>query len=94
MSDLVRPKDSRHRRIRVRPDRHGLSQSLELGWHIVTRNKIELVPVPQIHRAEIRSANARGVLQHTLEHWLQLARRGTDGFKNLRGRGLLFKRFA
>ncbi len=41
--------------------------------------------------AELRVANAHGVLQHGLEHWLKLARRAGDDAEDLRGCGLLLQ---
>src|SRR5262249_15811744 len=41
--------------------------------------------------AEFRLANSRGVLQHGLEHRLQLAGRAADDLQHLRGRGLLLQ---
>ena len=39
-------------------------------------------------------ADPRGVLQHGLEHGLQLTRRPTDDLEHIGGRGLLLERFA
>src|SRR5262249_15938372 len=44
-------------------------------------------------RAELGVACARGVLQHRLEHRLQLAWRAADDLQDLRGSGLLLQRF-
>src|SRR5262249_30188741 len=45
-------------------------------------------------RAELGVAYARGVLQHGLEHGLQVAGRTADDLQHLRGRGLLLQRLA
>jgi hypothetical protein len=46
------------------------------------------------HDAELCLADAGGVLQHRLEHWVQRARRPGDDLQYLGGRGLLFQRLA
>src|SRR5438105_12515407 len=44
------------------------------------------------HDAKLSSADARGVLQHCLEYWLQLTRRTADDLQDLRGCSLLLQR--
>ena len=60
--------------------------------YIVERDVLVVARLIQIHRAEVRPADARGILQHLLEHRFQFARRGADDLKNLRGRRLLLQR--
>ena len=47
-------------------------------WRIVERHGSKLLPVIQVHGAEFCAADSRRILQHALEHWLQLARRTAD----------------
>ena len=58
------------------------------------RRRFVRLAVPYIHRAEIRSANPRGIFEHLVEYRRQLARRRTDNLKDFRRCGLLFERFA
>ncbi len=57
-------------------------------------NDVVFFSVPQIHRAEIRTANACGILEHGLEDRLQVALRRRDDLQHFRRRGLLLQRFA
>ena len=54
------------------------------------RNELKNVTVTTVDRAKARVANSHHVFQHGRKHWLEVARRATDGLKNLRrGRLLL-----
>src|SRR6202011_5289892 len=66
--NLMGPDDGGKTAFRMRPDRCTLPRSRERRRQVVIRDDIETVPIPQIHRAEIRPTDARGVLQHFLEH--------------------------
>src|SRR6516164_2622119 len=46
----------------------------------------------QIESTKLGPTDAHRVLQHGLEYWFQLARRRTDNFQHLGGRGLLLQR--
>src|ERR1700761_4833408 len=63
-----------------------------LTWRIVECNGTEVVPVVQIHRAEICATDTGGIFQHFLEDGVELAGRGANDLKHLRGRRLLLKR--
>ena len=68
----------RMRSKRPRPERLGVGSG-----HVVKRYPPNHVPFKQMHRAEIRSADPRGVLQHLPEYRLQLTGRAADDLKNL-----------
>ena len=57
----------------------------------VHRHGAKVVSLSQDQSAEFRLADARGILQHCLEHRLELARRAGDDPEHLRGRGLLLQ---
>ena len=78
---------------RMRTDHPVFSQSREGQRHIVIRSRSEILAVPQIHHAEIRPTDPRGILEHFLEHRFQFAGRGADDLKNLGGCRLLLQRF-
>src|SRR5262249_10945280 len=59
------------------------------GWSVVHRGNSEGTPFVKEQRAELGLANSRRVLQHGLEHRLQLARRTADDAEHFRGRSLL-----
>src|SRR5436309_8310400 len=63
-------------------------------WHAEMRHRANATALAQEHLAKLGLADRDGMLQHSLEHWLQLTGRTTDNLKNLRGRGLLFQRLA
>ena len=48
--------------------------------------------IVEVEGAELGSADARRILQHSLEHRLQLAGRAANDLQHLRGRGLLLQR--
>src|SRR5262249_37731443 len=69
------------------PDK--LGESL---WDVEFCGRAErAIPIVE-HDAELCSADARGILQHGLEHGVQLAGRTTNYVQHLRGRGLLLQR--
>src|SRR6266566_3636136 len=94
LGHLMRLDDGSKRSPGIRSNRRPLPESRELRWDVVIGDDIVFLAIPQIHRAEFRSADTGGILKHLLEYRLQLAGRGTDDLKNLRGRSLLFERFA
>ncbi len=51
-----------------------LPGSHELRGNIVESDRTKAVSVEQIHESELRTANACRILQHALEHRLQIAR--------------------
>src|SRR5882724_441065 len=77
---------------RVWPPHLRLLQVSERRRNVVERDSSNEVSLVKNHGAEFRPADTRGVLQHLLEYRLQLAGRGTDDLKNLRGRRLLLQR--
>ena len=67
----------------------------ECRRHIVFRDNAELhLRRKEIDRAKFGFTQARGILQHRLENWLQFTRRAADDLQHLRGRGLLLQRLA
>ena len=60
----------------------------------VQRRHAEGIALASETDAELGLANARRVLQHGVEHRLQLAGRAADDLEHLRGRGLLLQRLA
>src|SRR5262249_6688516 len=68
--------------------------SLYIGWwRAIHGDSAESISFTQIHGAELGCADTRRILQHGLEHRLQLAGRTADNLQHLRGRGLLLQRF-
>src|SRR5262249_62158000 len=61
---------------------------------VVEGNTLERISAVHEQDAEFRFANSCGVLQHRLEDRLKIAGRAADDTEDLRGRGLLLKRFA
>jgi hypothetical protein len=61
---------------------------------VVQSDTFERVALVEQQIPEARLTDARCVLQHCLEHRLELAGRAADGFEHLRGRSLLLQRFA
>ena len=57
-------------------------------------NGTEAIAFAEVHRAEFGLADARGILQHGLEHRLQFAGRRTDDTQHVRRRRLLLQRLA
>ena len=55
---------------------------------------MERTVIVTVHHTELGLADACRVLQHGLEHRLQLARRTADDLQHLGGRGLLLQRLA
>src|SRR5262249_5669029 len=80
--------------VRRGPNWLALSCLDKRGRGVVERLGAEGVSVVQVERAELGLADARGVLQHGLEHRLQLAGRAADYAQHLRRRCLLLQRFA
>ena len=64
-----------------------------LRYVAVHRRNPECGAVVEQQIAEFRFADAGRILQHRLEHRLQLAGRRTDDAQHVRRRGLLFERF-
>ena len=64
------------------------------GWRVVHRSGAEAVALAEVKRTELGLADAGCVLEHGLEHGLQLARGTADDFQHIGGRGLLLQRFA
>jgi len=60
----------------------------------VRGNHAEAVSVAEIEIAELCLAKSHGVLQHRLEHRLQLAGRARNDLQHIGGRGLLRQRLA
>jgi hypothetical protein len=58
------------------------------------RRQGKILAVEPEQRAELGLADARRVLQHSLEYWLQFAGRAADDLEHVGGRGLLVQRFA
>ena len=58
------------------------------------RRQVKMLAVEAEQRAKFGLADADGVLQHGLEHWLQIAGRRTDDAQHVSGRRLLLKRLA
>ncbi len=63
------------------------------GWRVVHRSGAEAVALAEVKRTELGLADAGCVLEHGLEHGLQLARGTADDFQHIGGRGLLLQRF-
>src|SRR6478735_420022 len=61
-------------------------------WHVVEGDGTKCTVLIETHRAKVCATNARCVLQHTLEHRLQVARRAADDLQHLGGRCLLLQR--
>ena len=57
------------------------------------RNPPNSVPFDKVHRAEFGAANSRRVLQHALEHGIQVAGRAADNLKDFGRSGLPLQRF-
>jgi hypothetical protein len=57
------------------------------------RNALKKVTVTTVDCAKARVANSHHVSQHDCKHWLEVARRATDGLKHLRRSSLLLQRF-
>jgi hypothetical protein len=53
------------------------------------RNELKKITVTTVDCAKARVANSHHVFQHDCKHWLEVARRATDGLKNLRRGRLL-----
>ena len=68
------PRNRAETALRVRTDRH-LHLFGERMRHVIERHELEAVSVVQAHGAEIRTADARRILQHLLEYRLQFTRR-------------------
>src|SRR5262249_17259741 len=66
-------------------------QRVPFQWRAVHRDDAKRVSVVQQEIAEFRLADARGILQHGLEHRLQLARRAAYDAENLGRCGLLLQ---
>ncbi len=73
--DLMGTDDGGKTALRMRMDRHARPQSRERRWDVIAGSHGETVPVPQIHQAEIRAADTRGILKHLLEHRFQFTGR-------------------
>src|SRR5215813_9234575 len=58
------------------------------------RRQGKILAVEPEQRAEIGLADARRVLQHSLEYWLQFAGRAADDLKHVSSRGLLLEGLA
>ena len=65
----------------------------EFRRDVVEADGAKASPFIQIHEAELRAANARRVLQHALEHRLQIAGRSADHAQHFGRRRLLLQRF-
>src|SRR5216684_1104015 len=52
-------------------------------WRVVHRNGAEAIALAEVKRTELGLADASGVLQHGLEHGLQLARGTADDFQHV-----------
>jgi hypothetical protein len=60
----------------------------------VCRHKADSALLIKVERAEIGLTEPRRVSEETAEHRLQVAGRTADDLKDIRGPGLLLKRFA
>ena len=65
----------------------------QFGRRTDLRLKVKLVAVKAEHYSELSLADMRCVLQHGLEHRLQIAGGATDDLKNFRRGRLLLQRF-
>src|SRR5216684_6807316 len=63
-------------------------------WRVVHRSGAEAIALAEVKRTELGLADASGVLQHGLEHGLQLSRRAADDLQHISGGGLLLEGFA
>src|SRR5258705_634309 len=63
------------------------------GWRVVHRSGAEAVALAEVKRTELGLADAGCVLEHGLEHGLQLARGTADDFQHIGGRGFVLQRF-
>jgi hypothetical protein len=52
-------------------------------WRILRRNQVQGVTIPTVDISELPIAEAKGVLQHGLEHRLKITRRPADNPKHL-----------
>src|SRR5262249_32647175 len=64
----------------------------ESRWDVEFRGRAKRAILIVEHDAELGLADARRLLQHGLEHWLQLAGRTADDLQHLRSRSLLLQR--
>src|SRR5258707_7358490 len=62
------------------------------GWRVVHRSGAEAVALAEVKRTELGLADAGCVLEHGLEHGLQLARGTADDFQHIGGRRFLLQR--
>src|SRR5260370_17237814 len=69
------------------------SGRVDCGWSVVERSETVDLPLPQIHRAKRRPTDVRGILEHLVEHWGQIAGRRTDDLQHFGRCGLLLEGF-
>ena len=68
---------------------NAMRASAKAGGVLCVATRCEGVTIPTVDISELGVADAYGLLQHGLEHRLQIARRATDDLKHLRGGCLL-----
>ena len=94
VNDLPRASDTPKRELRARVNDGFTAPLLHMRCRSIHRDGPKPPALAKPHDPELCLADARGVLQHGLEHRLQLARRTADDVENLGGRGLLLQRLA
>ena len=80
------------RRTSARPIGGGSSCPVLLigGWESAHGSGVPALPVESMQLTESGVAQPHRLLDHRIEHGLEIAGRGIDDFQDLGGRGLLF----
>src|SRR5262245_14543664 len=93
MSQLFGDGNTTKGRVRGRSNKWIVFASLGVrGCPAVHRNDAKCVSLAEIQIPELSVADARRVLQHRLEHGLQIAREAADDLQHLGGGRLLLQR--
>src|SRR5262245_39242020 len=93
MSQLFRDGNTTKGRVRGRSNKWIVFASFGIrGCRAVHRNDAKCVYLAEIQIPELSVADARRVLQHRLEHGLQIAREATEDLQHLGGGLLLLQR--
>jgi hypothetical protein len=92
MDDVLAAKHALHRRAGARYARSIAAPPLAKFRMPRKRGKIETLAVVGRDVAEFRLAEVRGLFEHRIEHWREIAGRGIDDLQHFGGRSLLFER--
>ncbi len=94
VNNLPRVGDTPERKLRARVNDRFTTPLFDMRRRSMQRDGPKPPALAKPHDAEFCLADARGILQHCLEHRLQLTRRTGDDAQHLGRRGLLLQRLA